>query len=488
MRACALAAARLRRPGLAERQVELYPASMRSQTLAAVRRLTARWAPAESWRAPDASRVLRPTDFGADPTCTRDSAPAFAALTAQLATYVVGNMSDGIKDLGGASIDLGGGCYSLSSTWAIPQFLANFHVAYGEIRADAANFTAGGTLVQVGDSPCKTASGQGSCNQNAGFHGVTFDGSHVAGNNLVIADTMGAVVDSSSVFLNFVAAGVVLYGGHESMISDTWLAAYPWNSPLKEHNNATGIVIDGNDHYVSDTIVYSAQVGVGVYGSADILNGVHTWNDATGNGGVGIINGASQNRFEGCYLDYTDMILQGGGAQQTYVGSGFYLGGAQVVFATTAPGQRVFGVSLIGNSWFATGSAPYAVNETKGAWAGVTDLVISGTNLPQGVPYTGTVATQTSLSLPQGGNGAWSFNFGAGAPAPLLFPSVPIASASAQLLVPTGIAATGGAVGLNITGQTVTVPLPWSAGQAGVGMRVTVDQSAYTSESVVVQA
>ena len=46
----------------------------------------------------------------------------------------------------------------------------------------------------------------------------------------------------------------------------------------------TGIGIYGNDHYVSNVIVYSARVGVELSGAANILQGVHTWNCATGNG------------------------------------------------------------------------------------------------------------------------------------------------------------------------------------------------------------
>ena len=35
---------------------------------------------------------------------------------------------------------------------------------------------------------------------------------------------------------------------------------------MKEKNTATGILIAGNDHYVLDTIVFSARVGVRLTG------------------------------------------------------------------------------------------------------------------------------------------------------------------------------------------------------------------------------
>lgn len=74
-----------------------------------------------------------------------------------------------------------------------------------------------------------------------------------------------------------------------------------------------GVAVDGNDHFLTNVIVFSAQTGVRLGGSANLVTNVHTWNDATGDGGVGIYNAASQNRFVGVYLDFTDLILAGEG-------------------------------------------------------------------------------------------------------------------------------------------------------------------------------
>jgi len=94
--------------------------------------------------------VLDPVAFGADPTCTNDSYPAFQKVIQALQNMTVGTMSDGIADLGGATIDLQGGCYLLSNTLQFPQMLADFHVTWGELRA-APTFPVNGTLVQVRD-------------------------------------------------------------------------------------------------------------------------------------------------------------------------------------------------------------------------------------------------------------------------------------------------------------------------------------------------
>ena len=65
--------------------------------------------PATPYQSSVGSRALNPVDFGVDPTCTTDASPAFVALLVALTNMTVGNMSDGIKDLGGATVDLAGG-------------------------------------------------------------------------------------------------------------------------------------------------------------------------------------------------------------------------------------------------------------------------------------------------------------------------------------------------------------------------------------------
>lgn len=104
------------------------------------------------------------------------------------------------------------------------------------------------------------------------------------------------------------------------------LATYPLtptDRPIPQPRPSVGIGIFGNDHCacrmrcchrsvsrdgatekpiapppipravvdVTNTIVFSARVGVQLTGAANILNGVHTWNCATGNGGTGEASG-----------------------------------------------------------------------------------------------------------------------------------------------------------------------------------------------------
>ena len=413
--------------GIPDRHI--FPAAALSRTRAAHRRMLA------SWRAPAPaaadSPVVFPTTFGADPTGRADSTAAFAAsVAALLARNVSGHkMSDGIADLGGVVLDLQGGEYLLSAPLAIPQFVGNLRIIDGTLRASP-SFPADRFVVEVGAMPCSTPSGQGSCNENVGMSGLTVDGSHVAAGCVSISATMGATLDSSSAVFGFVSTGILLAGGHEAMVSETWVAAYFWSDPKKERNDAIGIKVAGNDHFVTNVIVFSARVGVEVTGAANLLTNVHTWNCATGNGGVGILNTMSQNRFVGCYLDFTDLTVIGSGAQQLSVTDCFFLGDAQLVFSASAPNQTVYGVALSGNVWYDCGQPALASNETKGTWTAVKDFSMTGTSFcGEEQAKTGFVSATRIASLPNipnHGPGAKVFDFSS----ILLFPNVPIATAT----------------------------------------------------------
>jgi len=375
------------------------------------------------------SPVVFPTTFGADPTGKQDSSAAFAQAMNAVIARALHNMSDGIRDLGGVVLDLQGGEYLISSPLQVPQFVGNLRIIDGTLRASR-NFPPESFVLQVGALPCKTPSGQGSCNENVGLSGLTLDAGHVAQGCLSITATMGATLDSSSAIFGFTGVGILLRGGHESMISETWVAAYFWSEKEKERTNSTGILVAGNDHFLSDVIVFSARVGVQLTGAANKLVNVHTWNEATGNGGKGIVNSASQNIFYGCYLDFTDFILEV--AQQVSFSGGFFLGNAQFVFAAQQPEDKVVGVSLSGNVWYDCGLPSLAVNETLGSWTSVTDLDFSGTAFCSASPQTGLPAATRVLynTVPPGPDlpATVLFDFSS----VLLFPKVAIVDASVK--------------------------------------------------------
>lgn len=86
---------------------------------------------------------------------------------------------------------------------------------------------------------------------------------------------------------NFTAYGIRVVGGFEVTITQSWAAEYWWSDPRKENGTAStavGIYKEGNDGAIVDVIVYSSRVGVQVNGEANILDSIHTWSLANGNG------------------------------------------------------------------------------------------------------------------------------------------------------------------------------------------------------------
>ena len=80
---------------------------------------------------------------------------------------------------------------------------------------------------------------------------------------------------------------------------------------------------------ISNNVVFSSLIGIYVRGAANLFYNDHTWNDATGNGGTGILcdcAGYSQNRFLAVYLDWNDLVLLD--PQHVTVTESFFLGGA----------------------------------------------------------------------------------------------------------------------------------------------------------------
>ena len=300
--------------------------------------------------------VFSPTDFGADPTGKTDSTDAvLKALNSMLNIVNASVMADGIKDLGGATLDLRGGTYLISKTVTVPQYMGNFKISDGTLKA-ASNFPSNGFLIRIGDSVCKNS--QASCNEELVIDGVMFNANHVAFGGLYIGATMGTIV-IESFFYGFNSVGILVEGGHETMISNCWLSEFYYSESHPGSHNSTGIHIAGNDHFITNVIVFDyTTVGIHISGAANLLTGIHTWNG----GGVGIqlgsasiAYGAHQNRLIGCYLDGNTLDIYNPSALiventfflQTYANLiGGKLNGLRMEMNTFVPNAQHKGVSI----------------------------------------------------------------------------------------------------------------------------------------------
>ena len=161
--------------------------------------------------------VINPSDFGADPTGKTDASPAMDKAVSSMLTHQVGIDDMGIYDLGGVTLDLDGGSFSLSRPLLIPQHYGNFRVMRGTLFAgpsfplsspdDPLRPESGlHFLLQVGQhGRCNSTTGGASnknCNTNVGIEQLTLDGRGIA-NGLMIADSMDNNVGPALLVVGF---------------------------------------------------------------------------------------------------------------------------------------------------------------------------------------------------------------------------------------------------------------------------------------------
>ena len=235
---------------------------------------------------------ISPLDFGADPTGKSDSSDALQSCIQACANYssvidslghFPGDASFGngkyIRNAGGCVIDLAGGEYMLSKPVTFPEYIANINFGHGSLVADPTPgvFPADSFLLVVGIAgSCKVP--QGSCNIDINFPELFLDGSHVA-SGIQVNNVMGSTLGPGSYLLNFTNYGVQINGGHELMISRCWLGETNFDYPFSKTDlpKSIAIQINGNDHYVENTVVFSSKIGLEVNGAADYITGVHVW-------------------------------------------------------------------------------------------------------------------------------------------------------------------------------------------------------------------
>ncbi|KAK8809790.1 hypothetical protein WA158_000733 [Blastocystis sp. Blastoise] len=250
------------------------------------------------------SSLIRPSQFGADPTGIEDSSDAFDKAMAELVSRCKGHvMADDIMDCGSATIDLEGGQYLISRSIVFPQMIGNFKMTGGTIRATS-DFNQNDFLIVVGKKECDN--NQHSCNEFISFSYIDFDCNLAAAGALFIGATMGANVGPFNFFIHFMKNAIQIENGHETMIHQSWFGQYYYSKDASQVSfTATGVLINSHDHYIHDSIFFHMKIGVQINGSSNILRGVHTWGCT-----YGVVLNGIFNRLENCFMDYTKLLIQ----------------------------------------------------------------------------------------------------------------------------------------------------------------------------------
>ena len=258
-----------------------------------------------------------PEEYGGDPTGSMDSTAAVKAAVEALLNRTASSippMASGIVNVGGASLDLAGGAYLISQPVQVPSYVGNFHIGGGGTLLASKTFPEDKYLIEIGSKEtCQPKDNQKVCNEYITVSDIFLDAAHTSAGGIHVVMTMGTTVTNSFV-TGFNRVGILIDQGHETMVSECWVAEYYWseNHPKEECSSSSGsvgILINGQDNIVSDVIIFDFTcLGVRVNGAANLLHGVHSWNG----GGTAIsVNGSYdiQDRVIDCYLDYSTLEI-----------------------------------------------------------------------------------------------------------------------------------------------------------------------------------
>jgi hypothetical protein len=258
------------------------------------------------------------------------------------------NNGKAIRDMGGCDIDLGGGEYRISKPLTLPEYNANMQFGRGSLVASP-EFV-GDFLFIIGiKGSCRVP--QGSCNIDINFPELFLDGSHVT-SGMQINNVMGVTIGPGGYFLNFTQYGLQINQGHEVMMERTWLGETNFDFDHEKYHappNATAIQINGNDHYILNTIIFSSKIGLEVNGAADYITGVHVWFPV--NHAVHFADSmafhvtGSGNRFSGCYIDGGRGVFESNALSRNIWTNGFEC----CQNGPAAPGTTSSGLLLVGD-------------------------------------------------------------------------------------------------------------------------------------------
>jgi len=132
--------------------------------------LTVSHPPSFAPQPPAVAQSVLPTEFGADPTGNKDSTAAIRAAMAFLlsSNRSLAPMASGIRNVGGAMLDLAGGSYLISSPVVVPLFVGNIRIGGGGTLRASKNFPMDQYLIEIGggvNETCVPRDKQNVCNE-----------------------------------------------------------------------------------------------------------------------------------------------------------------------------------------------------------------------------------------------------------------------------------------------------------------------------------
>ncbi|XP_004487915.1 polygalacturonase QRT3-like [Cicer arietinum] len=353
------------------------------------------------------TREYRVTSYGADPTGNLDSTEAILAAIADAANGVSeGNLLEGIRNLGGAQINLEGGNYLISRSLKLPEAgVGNLMIHGGTIKASD-NFPEEGYIIDL--SPSSNSSSSSYNFEYITLKDLLLD-SKYRGGGISVINSVRTNIENCYI-THFTTNGILVKSGHETYIRNSFIGQHITAGGDQQERNFTGIGINlqGNDNAVTDVVIFSADIGILVTGQANTFSGIHCYNKATGFGGTGIylqLPGLTQTRIVNSYMDYTSIVAED--PVQLHISSTFFLGDANIVFKSIH--GVVNGVTIVDNMFSGSNQGVEIVHldESNNSNFHEIDQVVVDRNIVRGMKLKATVA---KMSM-EGNGSLWNVDF-----------------------------------------------------------------------------
>ncbi|CAJ2637657.1 unnamed protein product [Trifolium pratense] len=352
-------------------------------------------------------RVIQVTSYGADPTGNSDSTDALLAAMADAAMpsngLKEGHLLEGIKDLGGAQINLEGGNYMISRSLMFPVAgVGNLMIHGGTIKASD-DFPNNGYIIDLSNISPSSA---------YNFEYITFKDllidSNYRGGGISVINSLRTNIDNCYI-THFNTNGILVQSGHETYIRNTFLGQHITAGGDKNERDFSGTAINlqGNDNAVTDVVIFSANIGIMVTGQANTFSGVHCYNKATGFGGTGIylkLPGLTQTRIVNSYMDYTSIVAED--PVQLHISSSFFLGDANIVLKSMK--GVLDGVTIVDNMFSGsdTGVEIVHLDKSNSPFQQIKQVFVDR-NIARGMNLKATVAKSSM----QGNGTLWNVDF-----------------------------------------------------------------------------
>jgi hypothetical protein len=289
--------------------------------------------------------------------------------------------SNASKPSRNTAVDLQGGTYRVNSTLWLGKGLTFRLCCGGLVASDT-----------FPDADFMIAGGGGL--EGVTIHDVAIDMMRKGKGGLWFDSTLRVHLDRLFIH-HYTSFGIKVDQGHEVHVNRCWIGEWGWseNPHSGPASNLTGVAIevDGQDHWLSDIIIFSGLRGIVLKGGASVLTNTHIYNG--GNESALEISGHSV-RVLGSYFDFNRVVIIDPVAVD--VSHSFFLGGVGIELRSSAHGAPVDGLTLIANQFIIgvveehsqgtplpTKFLTVTLNESAGAFADPRSTVIRDSSTPR---------------------------------------------------------------------------------------------------------